>query len=218
MSSREDQAVPPVGAPGGPQAPPSAQALRTEGTTRPVGTVGARKKEKKPRTLTRTIVEIVVIVAAAFALAMLVQAFIVKPFTIHQISMEPTLHEGDRVLISRLSYHFHDPKAGDVVVFHSPVDANEDLVKRIVAVAGDTIAIRDGSLFVNGVAREEPYLLEQHFRGEFPETVIPKGQVFVLGDNRNNSGDSRLFGPIDIDLLVGSAFAIYWPIGRWGGV
>jgi signal peptidase I len=176
------------------------------------------KKEKRPRTLMRTVVEIVVIVAAAFALAMLVQAFIVKPFTIHQISMEPTLQEGDRVLISRLSYHFHDPKAGDVVVLHSPVDASEDLVKRIVAVGGDTVAIRDGDLFVNGVAVVEPYLNEQDFRGEYPETVILDGQVFVLGDNRNNSGDSRLFGPIDVDSIIGSAFAIYWPIGDWGGL
>jgi signal peptidase I len=176
------------------------------------------KKEKRPRTLTRTLVEIVVIVAAAFALAMLVQAFIVKPFTIHQISMEPTLHEGDRILISRLSYHFHDPKAGDVVVLHSPVDSSEDLVKRVVAVGGDTVAIHDGDLFVNGAAVVEPYLAEQDIRGEYPETTIPEGQVFVLGDNRNNSGDSRLFGPIDVDSIIGSAFAIYWPIGDWGGL
>lgn len=168
--------------------------------------------------MTRTLVEILVIVAAAFALAMLVQAFIVKPFTIHQISMEPTLQEGDRVLISRLSYHFHEPKAGDVVVLHSPVDASEDLVKRIVAVGGDTVDILDGDLFVNGAAVVEPYLAEQDFRGGYPETVIPDGQVFVLGDNRNNSGDSRLFGPIDVDSIIGSAFAVYWPIGDWGGL
>jgi signal peptidase I len=177
-----------------------------------------RGREKRPRTLMRTLLEIVVIVAAAFAIAMLVQAFVVKPFTIHQISMEPTLFEGDRVLISRLSYHFHDPKAGDVVVLHSPVDAGEDLVKRIVAVGGDTVAIRDGALLVNGVAVDEPYLAEQDFRGAYPETTIPEGQVFVLGDNRNNSGDSRLFGPVDADSIIGSAFAIYWPIGRWGGL
>jgi signal peptidase I len=184
----------------------------------PVEEPRLRKREKRPRTLMRTAIEIVVIVAAAFALAMLVQAFIVKPFTIHQISMEPTLFEGDRVLISRLSYHFHDPKAGDVVVFHSPVDTREDLVKRIVAVGGDTVAIRDGDLLINGLAVDEPYLAEQGFRGAYPETTIPEGQVFVLGDNRNNSGDSRLFGPIDKDSIIGSAFAIYWPLRRWGGL
>jgi signal peptidase I len=218
MSPDDQRTVTPGGLPDTGQGRSPAGPVPPQVVVPPTSVVRDRKKEKKPRTLTRTVIEIVVIVAAAFALAMLVQAFIVKPFTIHQISMEPTLHEGDRILISRLSYHFRDPKAGDVVVFHSPVEADEDLVKRVVAVPGDTVAIRDGDLFVNGRAVNEPYLLEQDFRGEYPERVILEGEVFVLGDNRNNSGDSRLFGPIDVDLLIGSAFAIYWPIGRWGGV
>ena len=178
----------------------------------------AAEAGKKSRTLLGIVVEIVVIVAAAFAIAMLVQFFLLKPFTIHQISMKPTLHEGDRILLNRLVYHFRDPKSGDVVVFHSPVNADEDLVKRIVAVAGDRVAIHDGSLYVNGVALDEPYLLEQSFRGEYPETTIPQGHVFVMGDNRNNSGDSRLFGPISADSIIGGAFVIYWPIPHWGGV
>ena len=173
---------------------------------------------KKSRTLLGTVVEIVVIVAAAFAIAMLVQLFLVKPFTIHQISMEPTLMEGDRILLNRVVYHFRDPKSGDVVVFHSPINHKEDLVKRIVAVAGDGVAIRDGALYVNGMRQQEPYLLEQDFRGELPETIVPAGQVFVMGDNRNNSGDSRLFGPISTDAIIGEAFFIYWPIGHWQGV
>ena len=78
--------------------------------------------------------------------------------------------------------------------------------------------IEDGRLYVDGVAQEEPYLLEQPFEGAYPETVIPPGQVFVMGDNRNNSGDSRLFGPIDVDTIIGKAFVIYWPISRWGGL
>jgi signal peptidase I len=164
------------------------------------------------------VVEVVVIVAAAFAIALLVQWLLVKPFTIHQISMEPTLMEGDRILINRLTYHFRDPQAGDVVVFNSPINEDEDLVKRVVAVAGDTVAIDDGFLYVNGVAQEEPYVLEQDFRGEEPEMVVPPDYVFVLGDNRNNSGDSRIFGPIPIDSIIGSAFVIYWPIGHWAGV
>ncbi len=164
------------------------------------------------------VLEVVVIVVAAFAIAMLVQYFLIKPFTIHQISMESTLLEGDRILLSRLTYHFRDPQSGDVIVFDSPVNQNEDLVKRVVAVAGQTVEIEDGRLYVDGVAQEEPYLLEQPFEGAYPETVIPPGQVFVMGDNRNNSGDSRLFGPIDIDTIIGKAFVIYWPISRWGGL
>jgi signal peptidase I len=174
-------------------------------------------KKKKARTVLGTVIEIVIIVAAAFALAMLVQAFIIKPFTIHQVSMEPTIHDGDRILLNRLSYHFREPEVGDIVVFPSPVD-DDTLVKRIVAVAGDKVAVRDGDLFVNGVAMDEPYLLDQDFTGDFPEARVPEGQVFVMGDNRDNSGDSRLFGPIEIDSIVGCAFATYWPIGHWGGL
>ncbi len=176
------------------------------------------KRAKKDRGALGVVIEIVVIVAAAFAIAMLVQAFVVKPFTIHQVSMQPTLLDGDRILLNRMSYHFREPESGDVVVFHSPRVKGEDLVKRVVAVAGDRVAISDGTLFVNGEPREEPYLLEQDFAGEMAETVIPLGTVFVMGDNRNNSGDSRLFGPVDDDSIIGCAFCVYWPIGRWRGL
>ena len=174
----------------------------------------ATPKEKKS-SIPGTIVEIVVIVAAAFAIALLVQAFLVKPFTIHQVSMRPTLEESDRILLNRLSYHFREEARGDIVVFHSPINTEEDLVKRIVAIADDRVSISGGKLYVNGLAQDEPYLLEQDFSGEMPETVVPGGHVFVMGDNRNNSGDSRLFGPISTDAIIGSAFLLYWPIRHW---
>jgi signal peptidase I len=172
----------------------------------------------KKSSITRTLVEIVIIVAAAFVIALLVQAFIVKPFTIHQISMRPTLEEGDRILLNRLSYHFREPARGDIIVLRSPVTDGEDLVKRIVAVAGDRVSVLGGTLYVNGAAQAEPYVLEQGFEGELPEKVIPAGDVFVMGDNRNNSGDSRLFGPISKDVIIGCAFCVYWPISRWKGL
>lgn len=175
-------------------------------------------KKSGKSSLTRTLIEIVVIVAAAFAIALLVQAFIVKPFTIHQISMRPTLEEGDRILLNRLSYHFREPARGDVVVFHSPITEGEDLVKRVVAVAGDWVSVSGGKLYVNGAAQDEPYVLEQDFEGVLPETLVPAGEVFVMGDNRNNSGDSRLFGPISKDAIIGCAFCVYWPIGHWRGL
>jgi len=132
--------------------------------------------------------------------------------------MQPTLLERDRILLNRLSYHFRDPKNGDIVVFHSPLSKGEDLVKRVVAVGGDRVEIKDGSLYVNGEQRIEPYLKDQDFGGELAETLIPEGKVFVLGDNRNNSGDSRYFGPIDNESIIGCAFCVYWPIGRWKGL
>jgi signal peptidase I len=180
-----------------------------------------RQPQRSPqkRSALSLAVEIVLIVVAAFAIAMVVQFFIVKPFTIHQVSMQPTLLEGDRVLINRLTYHFRDPERGDVVVFDSPVDAREDLVKRIVAVPGDMVAIQSGVLYVNGKAQEEPYITESPFDGaDMPEVRLGSDEVFVMGDNRNNSGDSRLFGPIGVDSIIGDAFAIYWPIGRWNGL
>lgn len=178
----------------------------------------SREAGKKKRTPLGMVIEIVVIVAAAFAIAMLVQAFIVKPFTIHQVSMQPTLVEGDRILLNRMSYHFRDPERGDVVVFHSPMTQGEDLVKRVIGVPGDQVAVRDGSLYVNGVLQEEPYVLENEILDDDQEVLVPPDKVFVMGDNRNNSGDSRFFGSIDIDSIIGCAFCVYWPIGHWRGL
>ena len=176
--------------------------------------VEARKSSSR----LRTFIEVVAIVVAAFVIALLVQAFIVKPFTIHQVSMRPTLEEGDRILLNRLAYRFGEPAVGDIVVFDSPINAEEDLVKRIVGVSGDRISVSDGDLYVNGVAQSETYLLERDFEGEMREVVVPAGEVFVMGDNRNNSGDSRQFGPISTDSIIGSAFCVYWPIGHWRGL
>jgi len=197
---------------------PSSQVPAAQGQAPVVGMSVEQQAEKKRRSPLGIVIELLIIVAAAFAIAMLVQAFVVKPFTVHQVSMQPTLLEGDRILLSRLTYHFRDPRAGDVVVFHSPEHTGEDLVKRIVAVAGDRVAIREGDLFVNNTAVDEPYLLNEDFKGALQELEVPEGCVFVMGDNRDQSGDSRFFGPIDVDLIIGEAFCIYWPIGRWAGL
>ena len=172
----------------------------------------------RPRAF-RWVIEVVVIVAAAFILALLVQQFIVKPFAIPSPSMEPTLTEGDRVLVNRLVYHFHPPRRGDIIVFHPPGRPGSDpFIKRVVAVAGDTIAVHDGMLYVNGEAQDEPYIKELPIEGDYPETTIPSGSVWAMGDNRNNSGDSRVFGPVSLDSIMGEAFAVYWPLGRIGGL
>lgn len=167
----------------------------------------------------RWTVELVVIIAAAFILALLLQHFVVKPFAIPSPSMEPTLLEGDRVLVYRLAYRFHPPARGDIIVFHPPGrDGSDPFIKRVVAIAGDTVAVHDGLLWVNGVPLEEPYLKEHPILGDFPETRIEPGFLWAMGDNRNNSGDSRVFGPVSVDLIMGKAFAIYWPPSRLGGL
>jgi signal peptidase I len=174
----------------------------------------------KPRNRTlRWVIEVVVIVAAAFVLALLVQQFLVKPFAIPSPSMEPTLVEGDRVLVNRLVYHFRAPDRGDVIVFHPPERPGSDpFIKRIVAVGGDTIEVRDGYLYVNGARQEEQYIKEYPIVGDFRQTVIPQGYIWAMGDNRNNSGDSRVFGPVSLDAIMGEAFAIYWPLTHLSGL
>lgn len=167
----------------------------------------------------RWVIEVVVIVAAAFVLALLVQQFMVKPFAIPSPSMVPTLVEGDRVLVNRLVYHFRSPQRGDIIVFHPPGRPGSDpFIKRVVAVGGDTIAVHDGALYVNGVAQDEPFIKEHPIVDDFPETTIAQGYVWAMGDNRNNSGDSRVFGPVSEEAIMGEAFAVYWPLGHLSGL
>jgi len=174
---------------------------------------------KKRSSAVRWIVEVVVIVAAAFVLALLIQQFVIKPYVIPSPSMEPTLVEGDRVLVNRLSYHFREPERGDIIVFRPPgSEDSEPFIKRVVAVGGDTVAVRNGVLWVNGEAQDEPYVKEYPILEDFPEVSIAPGYVWAMGDNRNNSGDSRMFGPVSEEAIIGVAFAIYWPPGDLGGL
>jgi signal peptidase I len=173
---------------------------------------------KKERSLKGSVIEIVLIVAAAFVIATLVQAFLVKAIEVDQRSMDPTLSDGDRILIDRISYRFHDPNKGDVVVFRNPAGEGKDLVKRVVAVAGDTVSVHDGVLWLNGVAQDEPFIKEHPILAGFDEVTIEPGYVWVMGDNRNDSQDSRAFGPIDIESILGCGFCVIWPFGHWRGL
>ena len=177
-----------------------------------------RYNPKKQKSLLASTIEMAVVIGVAFCIALLIQAFLIKPFTVRQVSMQPTLIEGDRMLINRLVYHFRDPRPGDIIVFKSPLSKKEDLVKRVVAVEGDRVSVYGGAFYLNGEKQVEPYINEQNFNGEYEETIIKPGKVFVLGDNRNKSGDSRSFGPIERDSIIGTAFFIYWPFKHWGGI
>lgn len=133
--------------------------------------------------------------------------------------MEPTLELGDRVLVNRLSYHFRAPERGDVIVFSPPnTDSPEPYIKRVVAIEGDTVSVHDGRLWVNGAARDEPYVREYPMIGEFAEVTVDSDCVWVMGDNRNNSGDSRVFGEVPEKDIIGVAFAVYWPPSHLGGL
>jgi signal peptidase I len=207
MSDARTPAEPLVEAPGEPRVEPPLEQP-------PEDPKATRKKAYFPVLF----VEVVGICVAALVIALLVQAYLVKPFTVHQVSMQPTLHDGDRILLNRLSYRLGEPKVGDIIVLHDPEDSSEDLVKRIVGVANDRIEVKGGKLYRNGVAQNEPYLLEQVIQEDTPEQVVPPGHVFVMGDNRNNSLDSRRFGPISKSMIIGRAFVVYWPLGHWKGL
>ena len=131
--------------------------------------------------------------------------------------MVPTLEIGDRVFVNKFIYRFSEPERGDVVVFRSAEDGDEELIKRVVGLPGDSIEVRDGVLFVNGERREEPYL-NRRFpdSGFYGPTTVPPNHLFMMGDNRPNSRDSRFFGPVPFENIEGEAFVIFWPPSHIG--
>lgn len=168
---------------------------------------------------TSTIRDWVIAVGGALIVALFVQSFVAQMFYIPSPSMEPTAGVGDRVMVSKMTYRFDDVARGDVVVFDRPAAlvADEDidvLIKRIIALPGDTVESRDGGVFVNGVRLDEPWLTARDTTEGIGLQRVPAGQLYVLGDNRENSGDSRVFGTIRQDSVVGRAVFVAWPLGH----
>ncbi len=193
-----------------------------------------------------SLVELVVIVAVALGLALGIQAFLVKPYRIPSESMVPTLDIGQRVLVNRLGSRFSEPDVGDVTVFHPPVGADSlvedkcggerqedqpcprptrqrsdvNFIKRIVAGPGDRVSIQGGRVVLNGRRQDEPFArLDACVEGgcDFPQEItVPPDHYFMMGDNRGASDDSRFWGPVPRDWIIGGAFATYWPPDRVG--
>ncbi len=155
-------------------------------------------------------------VAIAVLLAVVIRLFILEPFFIPSGSMEPTLKENDRILVSKLNYYFEEPERGDVVVFKYPRDTSRNFVKRVVAVGGETLTIRNSDLYIDGNAVPEIYLPPGLKFDDYGPVEVPEESYFVMGDNRNNSDDSRVWGFLPEDLIIGKAITIYWPPGRAG--
>ncbi len=129
-------------------------------------------------------------------------------------SMEPTLITGEYVIVSKLSYRLGSPHRGDIIVFHFPRDPKEEYIKRIIGLPGDVVEVKDGSVYVNGLLLDETYLkVKTNYVGTW---TVPSGQLFVLGDNRNNSSDSHDWGTVPMDYVVGKALLVYWPPPSWG--
>lgn len=149
----------------------------------------------------------------AFVLAQLIMVSVAQAFQVEQYSMEPTLLPRDRVLVDKFLYRLRQYHRGDVIVLKYPLNPHRNYIKRVVALPNDTVEIREGILYVNGQLTPEPYVNGQVV-GNFGPVKIPLDSIFVLGDNRNNSEDSRAFGPLGKDLIIGQAILIYWPPTR----
>ncbi|MGI6220867.1 MAG: signal peptidase I [Coriobacteriales bacterium] len=177
--------------------------------------------------LVRGVVEIVIIIIAALIISAVVRAFVVETYEVPTGSMEPTIEVGDRILSQRIAYYKGTPQPGDIVTFSDPIEPDRTLVKRTIAVAGDTVDISDGNLYINGELQDEPYTHGQPTEPlasydlsltiSYPYT-IPDGYIWVMGDNRTNSADSRYFGPVKESVVSGKVFLRYWPFDRFGKV
>lgn len=151
----------------------------------------------------------------ALAIALLLKAGVADARKVPTPSMVPTIHVGDRIFVERLFYEFTGPQRGDIVVFTPPVEATDDYLKRVIGVAGDTIEVKKGQVYLNGEALKEPYLAEAP-RYTYGPVTVPEGKIFVLGDNRNQSYDSHSWGLLDQSAVHGRAYLRYWPLDRAG--
>ena len=157
--------------------------------------------------------EWVISITAAIVLAVFIRTFIVELYIVEGPSMKPTLQDSERLVVNKFIYRVREPEKGEVLIFRYPRDPRRDFVKRVIATAGDTIEIKEGRVYVNDQLQREDYILEKT-RTEFPKVTIPDGTVFVMGDNRNNSEDSRFsdVGFVPLDLVKGKAILIFWPL------
>jgi len=164
------------------------------------------------------LLEILETIVLTLLIFFVVQNFVAQPYQILQVSMEHTLEPGQYVLVDKLSPHFSDYKRGDVIVFEPPAGIQEDgqnipFIKRVVAVGGDTVEVKDGTVWVNGAKLSEPYIFEGQSTDPITDQTVwkvPSGYLFVMGDHRQESQDSRAFGPIAKSTVIGRAWVRYW--------
>lgn len=170
-------------------------------------------RPKKEKALKKEINEWVKSIALAILLAVFIRMFLLETFLVDGSSMYPTLKHNERLIVNKAVYYFKKPEQGDIIVFNYQSRPRRDFIKRVVALEGDRVEIKDGSLFVNGELIEEPYLYNNYGMADYGPYVVPEDHIFVLGDNRNNSMDSRddQVGAISLEQVRGKAFLVFWP-------
>jgi signal peptidase I len=170
--------------------------------------------ESKP-SFFREFLEAVII---AVVLAVAIRFFLFEPFMIPTGSMEPTLQPDDRIIVNKFTYRFHEPQRGDIIVFKYPLDPKVIYIKRLIAFAGETVEIKNGEMLINGKRIPEQYLPQGIKAYDYGPQTVPEHSFFVLGDNRNNSQDSRYWGALPDKNVLGKAIILFWPPDRFGTI
>ncbi len=155
----------------------------------------------------------ILVILLAFCLSVLIRVYVVQPYRVEMTSMLETLYPNDLVLVDKLTYRFTSPKRGEVVVFTPPNNLSDKYIKRVIGLPGERIEIRNGKTYINGKPLDEPYIYTP-MEYDYGPVEIPEGTVFVMGDNRGVSLDSRSFGPIEITRIVGRALLVYFPFNH----
>lgn len=181
-------------------------------TTQPEVQVQVESQSQEPDNWKRFVLDILETVILAVVLYFGINAISAR-VRVDGLSMNPTLQHGEYVLVSRLAYKTGQPQRGDIIVFSFPIDQKQDLIKRVIGLPGETITIRNNEVLVNGEKLEEPYIAQSPvYSGEW---TVGEGELFVLGDNRNDSKDSHQWGLLPQDNIIGKALLIYWPPPEW---
>jgi len=163
------------------------------------------------RTFFRDIlITLILAIVIFFLLQVTVQSFIIV-----ERCMEPEFQEGERLLVNKVVYYFHEPERGDVIILHPPFNPEAVYIKRIIALPGDTVEVKEGAVYVNGIELDEPYIKEPPTY-TYDQEEIPENEYFVLGDNRNNANDSHKGWTVPRQNIIGKAWLSFWPLKEWG--
>ena len=175
-------------------------------------------RPSRGRGIVRFVRELLETILPALLIALLINVFVGQATRVEGQSMEPNLHSEQRLVVEKLSYRFHGPQRFDIVVLKMPSQGEELLIKRVIGLPGETVEIRDGQVYVDGNLLAEPFTDQSTHPGRNSKVTVPPLHIYVMGDNRDRSNDSRSFGPVPIDDIIGRAWLSYWPLEQIGFV
>lgn len=185
----------------------------TQGELPPAAAAAETGATRAPKSVVREWLETIVI---ALLVALLIRGFVLQVYLVEGESMEPTLHTNERLLVNKFIYHFREPQPGEIIVLQDPGKPSRELIKRVIAVAGEVVEVNKGIVYINGQALHEPYINDQFTNyQDTPPRLVPEGSLYVMGDNRGRSFDSRNIGPVELRKVDGKAFFMFWPFHRF---